>query len=135
MSRVRKGTVPPGFRTRAEAWKFQQDGTVVAYMRRIDYDGTQPCAGDDAFIHEGDYPKGELEIMAGMCAACPFLQACGDYALAHERYNYYAGETPRTRALRRRKLNIQVVDKYSSELYGLTSRGWPAVAEATRATA
>jgi hypothetical protein len=123
MTGVELGTVPPGFTTPAERWKHMIGGDVAAMMRRIDFDGTQKCDGDDRYTSEGDweYDDETAADMYATCHGCPFLTPCRDWAVAHERWNYYAGTTPMERNRYRRLHRIQVVDRYASSLYGLTT--------------
>lgn len=115
-------STPPGFTTPAERWRRMPDGATAAMMRRIPFDGTQACTDDDAYVSEGDWEDEELgEAMRAKCERCPFLDACRDWGIAHERWNYYGGTTPAERNRYRKLHRIILVDRYASSLYGLTS--------------
>ena len=94
-------------------------GDIAAMMRPIPFDGSQACADSMAFTDRDEWAPDEAEHLATICAGCPWLARCRDWALAHERYNYWAGMTPQDRREWRKTNRVQVVDRYSAELYGL----------------
>lgn len=126
---MNRGTIPPGLATPAESWRVLLGGEVAAMMRPIPFDGSQPCNGDDDFTGPDEWPADLADELEEVCAGCPFLTECRDWAIAHERYNYQGGMTPVQRRQYRKRHRIQVVDRHSADLYGLML--WPMTKRAT----
>lgn len=128
MIHVQHGTKPPGFATTPEAWAYVKNRGrtfIAAFMRRIDFDGSQACAGmDDLYLAEHQFTPEELAVMDATCTRCRFLPACTDYALSHEQHNYYAGMTSRNRAEARRMRGVILVNRDAPDQYGLIPRGY-----------
>lgn len=98
-------------------------GEIAVMLPTPRFDGTQQCDGDDRFTSDGPWGEDDLVDMQGMCGACPWLSACRDWSLAHERWNFYAGMTPLQRATVRRKMGVQVVDRSGErDTFGLEAR-------------
>lgn len=126
---IHKGSKPAGWHSTPEAWTYIQRGgkrVIAALMRRIDFDDSQTCLGDDLFIKDGPYGSDEKEYLALHCAGCPFLAPCGEYALAHEEHNYYAGMTAEDRKRARRELGVMLLHRDSADVHGLIPAARPA---------
>lgn len=78
-----------------------------------DLDGSQLCAQTDpeAFFPEqqGSSPRPAKR----MCAACPFLDACREYAIWHSVDGVWGGTTLRDRQKIRREQGIEPVGAYT----------------------
>jgi hypothetical protein len=79
----------------------KQGGLSYYWLERPKFDGSQNCANLDT---EFFYPVSELDeqqvtirMLKKVCSDCPFKQPCQEYALAHERYGFWAGMTTHER--------------------------------------
>lgn len=118
---MNRGTVPPGFTTKAEAWRRMVGGEIAALMRPIPFDGSQACKDILTFTEKDEWPATEADELRGTCAGCAWLERCRDWAIAHERHTFMGGMTPQERQQYRRAFRIQIVDRFCAELYGLAS--------------
>ena len=109
---------PPGFH-RPPVSISRVGKSIAATVSKPAYDGSQLCAGDPMFTAEGEWDDLEIGRMFGLCDRCPFYTACLDYAIAHERHNYYAGTTPAQRNRHRKAFGILVVEPGLEPMYGL----------------
>lgn len=123
MIRVNRGTRPPGFTSMPEAWAEVRTSTgavkIAALMRRIDFDGTQACTGEDLFIAEQAYTADDIDYMTDLCESCPFMRQCREWSLAHDLHNFYAGMTARQRVLERERFSIMYVQRDNPTVAGL----------------
>jgi|SRR5882672_629570 len=69
------------------------------------FDGTEACAGVGEALFFTREPAA-IRDARKLCAGCPMLQACGDWALVHEEFGFWAGTTYRERKRLRRKLGV-----------------------------
>lgn len=118
---MNRGSIPPGLSTPAESWRRMVGGEIAAMMRPIPFDGSQACLDSMAFTDREEWEPDAAEPLRRICESCGWLTRCRDWALAHERYTYMGGMSPDERRRVRKALRLQVVDRYSAELYGLAS--------------
>ena len=64
--------------------------------------GYEPMATDD-----------EIDTLRRICAGCPVIDQCGEWALHHEQYGFWAGMLPAERDEIRKAKNILVKDPMS----------------------
>lgn len=119
MVTVPRRSVPPGFTTRAVEWLRHPGGDIAAIFPLIPFDGSQECVGDDRYTQEHDLTDEDLRDMQGQCALCGWLDECRDFALAHERFNYYAGMTESERDRMRLRMRLRFVDRADPGRQGL----------------
>lgn len=78
------------------------------------FTGNEPCidVGIDVFyyMHEDKFSinqaKKDQEVLSSICASCPILNDCREYAIHHEDYGYWGGMTHLDREKYRKKFNI-----------------------------
>ena len=81
-------------------------------MMYPNYTGAEPCAtlGVDFYFSDvridGNYPHRDL--LNNICAACPMLDKCREWALHREEYGFWAGMTARERVSIRKQLGIRM---------------------------
>lgn len=87
----------------------------VPYPR---FDGTQPCRDIDP---ETYFPTNAKEsyyapkVTAPLCAECPFLQECRDYAISYGVSGYWGGMSEPARRAERARLGIAAIPVRISE--------------------
>jgi hypothetical protein len=93
-------------------------------------DGTHKCDGrEDLFTaDDGDVRFGQ-DVLE-MCASCPFLTPCQEWALAHEEYGYWGGMGPHQRRERRRARGQMLVTPHLAYAAGFPGRDWSVYAMA-----
>lgn len=82
------------------------------------FDGAQECAGDDRFTADMFMRKQPAVIdddellsdLRDVCASCPLLAGCDEWALNHERHGFWAGRTPLERVAVRQEKGIRLVE-------------------------
>mgnify|MGYP002641453066 FL=1 len=76
--------------------------------------GKAACAGIDTdMFYEDDVRTPNSHItrtFREMCSGCEILADCGEWAIKHERWGFWAGMTPADRDKIRKKRNIIVDD-------------------------
>jgi len=101
------------------------------------FDGTQSCQGDAVFERTRDTASDLMiglapdvrEYHSRVCAACPVLVGCREWALAHEEYLWFAGMDPVERGELRSERG-QVVVGPGTGVYGI---GYDAASAARQA--
>ena len=89
--------------------------SIVSYQLR--YDSKQfnnaSCEGlDTEFFYppQEKFEPGEAELLKRICIECPVMEACLEWAIAHERYGVWGATTPYERGVNRKGYNIMVSD-------------------------
>lgn len=76
--------------------------------------GQAACAGINTEMFYEDQirtPNSALtQQFRQLCSGCEILEACGEWAIKHERWGFWAGTTPADREQIRKKKNIIVDD-------------------------
>jgi hypothetical protein len=100
---------------------------LVAVMPLPQWDGTEPCVGDDIYTNERKDQRpssSELEEMGRRCGTCPRFDACFEWAIAHEASYFWAGTTAQQRkAIRQHRKQSLVDPTYLFSLLEFTPRG------------
>lgn len=65
------------------------------------------CVGEDPTLWDGD-DKGKTFQALRMCADCPVVQSCLDWAVHHEEFGVFGAKTAAARVRLRRKLGIKL---------------------------
>ena len=89
-------------------------------MKYPDFTGAA-CVGipTDIFYPVIDEPA-DMTTIRKICAACPVLIDCYQWALHHERHGIWAGSTPSERRTVRARLNISLVTPEAVFTAGVT---------------
>lgn len=68
-------------------------------------DGTQKCNDDpDSYVENWTNRAVDPAVAAELCAGCPFLEQCRDYAVAaKEKNGIWGGTTPQMRGVKPKK--------------------------------
>lgn len=101
---------------------------VVAYP---EMDGGAPCQGKDFLF----FPKEGKERADGdqlrqarlLCASCPIVVRCQEWALAHEAFGVWGGLTPQDRWNIRTKRGQLMVEPLYAGKSGFEDRNWSAI--------
>ena len=83
------------------------------------FTGNEPCAGlEDMYLHDEPHNQagGEVVEMRERCASCPLLAQCKTWAVAHERFGFWAGMTVKERDAERKRLNLFCMEPSRSQL-------------------
>ena len=88
-------------------------GNTSIRLARPRYRGDEPCINQWDLFHTpdgqaGGPPRGFRKALA-LCATCPSLEPCKQWAIAHEQYGIWGGTTEVERDRYRRENNIEVV--------------------------
>ena len=76
------------------------------------FNGEQLCAQTDPEIFFTEKPDSNItKKLRVMCAHCPKLVQCSDYAIEHEAHGFWGGYTARERGLIRKRRNIILQNK------------------------
>lgn len=84
-------------------------GSAPPYPR---FDGSQPCRDVDPESFFPKTPQDSLKASkaaARVCAGCPFLDACREYAIAHDVQGFWGGLTEQERREERKRRGITPV--------------------------
>lgn len=68
------------------------------------------CTGMDPALFYIERGEAIAEEVVATCRTCPVLAECRSWALAHEKYGYWAGLSERGRRRLRRTLGIRLID-------------------------
>lgn len=95
--------------------KITHGRTVTRYVLKYDAKllSQGACQGLDTEIFypaTDTYDKEEHRMFERMCVDCPIMEACLEWALAHERYGVWGGTTPDMRQRIRRRIGWDMVD-------------------------
>jgi Ni,Fe-hydrogenase I large subunit len=88
-------------------------GSVRQLVAMPQFDGSQNCASAGDFgYHEENISGGAATRLNAefkrVCQDCSYVDACKEYAIAHELHGVWGGTTPHERAAMRRKMGITV---------------------------
>ena len=71
------------------------------------FDGTEACRGAADVFFKSD--RASLKQARALCATCPLIEACGEWAIHFEDYGFWAGTTPRQRKKIRKERGIKLI--------------------------
>jgi len=99
-----------------ESWVHNTRGRALKvfklqYNPRLGEEGV--CRGIDTEVFFPDkelFRPEEEAAFVRMCAECPVMEMCQEWALAHERYGVWGGLTPYRRIIIRKQRNWEIAD-------------------------
>lgn len=111
--------------------RFTGRGGVVKYAATMPYpslDGTEPCVGkEELYLSDdvGNPSPDRVEACRNLCASCPRLVACREWAIAHENDYVWGGMTAAERRTERKRRRQVLVNHMGGDRFGFNTTFFP----------